>query len=300
MTKKVSVILPTYNPNQKWLNEAIRSVLEQEYQNFELLVIDDGSEEEVETLINKEHRNDNRTQIIRQKNKGFSTATNRGIKESSGELIAPIGDDDIWKEEKLKRQIKEIEKGRDAIFSKAHTIDVEGCQKEVQGEFPKKEIPELFFRCFPCYESLLIRRDVFKNHGTLDENYQIAADWDFWMRVWDKIDIGYINETLVSKREHGDRLSKELELLTSEDVKALKKHIPRYNLPEETRKRIFSELYRKRGKRFYENEEKKRARKMWRKGLKTNPKDYKIGFLLTISFSNKLYYSFNRIYSFFN
>lgn len=99
MVHKVSVILPCYN-GTRWLSRAIESVLSQVYENFELVIVDDGSTDISKEII-ASYLSDKRVRYVYQTNRGFSAALNRGIKASSGSLIDFIGQDDLWMPNKL-------------------------------------------------------------------------------------------------------------------------------------------------------------------------------------------------------
>ena len=108
MNKKptVSVIIPTYN-RAHLVGRAIQSVLEQTYKDFELIVIDDGSNDNTEYIIKEFQKKDKRIKYIAyKKNKGGSAARNAGIKSSKGEYIAFLDSDDEWLSEKLEKQIR--------------------------------------------------------------------------------------------------------------------------------------------------------------------------------------------------
>ena len=105
------MILPCYNGAQ-WISQAIESVLAQTYKDFELLIIDDGSTDNSKDIISS-YLYDKRVRHIYQENRGFSGAVNRGIKESHGDLIGFIGQDDLWLPHKLELQTKYLSKHRD-------------------------------------------------------------------------------------------------------------------------------------------------------------------------------------------
>jgi len=119
---KVSVIIPIYNRLQ-YLPAAIGSVLNQTYQDFEIIVVDDGSTEDVKGKIS-EYIKQNPSKKIKyfyQENKGVSAARNRGIKEATGEYIAFLDSDDIWVPEKLSLQTEYLAKNKtiDVVFGDA-------------------------------------------------------------------------------------------------------------------------------------------------------------------------------------
>ena len=97
---RVSVLIPTYN-RARFLPDAIGSVLDQTFQDFELIVVDDGSTDETEELV----RRFPRARYVRQKHAGISVARNRALAEARGGLIAWLDSDDLWHREKLEKQV---------------------------------------------------------------------------------------------------------------------------------------------------------------------------------------------------
>ncbi|MEG0856253.1 MAG: glycosyltransferase family 2 protein [Terrisporobacter sp.] len=101
----VSVITPMYN-SEKFIRQSIESVLRQSYKNFELIIVDDGSKDKSEEIVCEYLKKDERIKYIKlEKNMGISNARNIAIKESRGRFIAFLDSDDIWKEDKLNKQV---------------------------------------------------------------------------------------------------------------------------------------------------------------------------------------------------
>lgn len=123
----VSIIMPAYNA-EKYISHSIDSVIKQTYRNWELIIIDDCSKDTTSKICKKYAERDSRIKVISlTKNGGIANARNRGITESNGEYIAFLDSDDMWKEEKLEKQIKFMETN-DIAFSctSYELIDSEG------------------------------------------------------------------------------------------------------------------------------------------------------------------------------
>lgn len=101
----VSVIVPAYNA-AKTIDETLRSVRAQTYRNLEVIVVDDGSTDETGEIARSHARRDSRVRLIKQGNAGVAAARNRGIAESSGDIIAPVDADDLWHSDKIGRQME--------------------------------------------------------------------------------------------------------------------------------------------------------------------------------------------------
>ena len=122
----VSVIIPTYN--RAWvLKEAIDSVLAQEFKDFELIVVDDGSTDNTGEILDSYEQD---ILVVRQSNKGVSAARNRGIIEAAGRLVAFLDSDDLWLPRKLTRQIHFFNSNPAAVINQSEEIWVRNGRSE--------------------------------------------------------------------------------------------------------------------------------------------------------------------------
>ena len=121
----ISIVMPNYN-GRRFVEQAIDSVLNQTYQNFELIVVDDCSNDDSLSLIEHKAQSDNRIRVIAlEHNAGVANARNVGIKEAKGEYIALLDNDDLWTEDKLERQLALAQKGADIVYCSYDFIDEE-------------------------------------------------------------------------------------------------------------------------------------------------------------------------------
>lgn len=119
----ITVVMPNYN-GHRFVEQAIDSVLNQTYPNFELLVVDDCSNDDSLSLIEHKAQSDNRIRVIAlEHNVGVANARNVGIKEAKGEYIALLDNDDLWTEDKLERQLALAQKGADIVYCSYDFID---------------------------------------------------------------------------------------------------------------------------------------------------------------------------------
>jgi len=127
---KVSVIMPAYN-SSKTIGATIDSVLKQTYGDYEIIVIDDGSKDDTAAIVEGKAASDDRIKFYKnEKNIGVSDTRNRAISLSSGEWIAFLDSDDLWREDKLERQLKlASESNADIIYSSYAMIDIDGNKK---------------------------------------------------------------------------------------------------------------------------------------------------------------------------
>lgn len=119
----ITVVMPNYN-GHRFVEQAIDSVLNQTYSNFELLVVDDCSKDDSLQLIQQKAQSDDRIRVIALKhNAGVANARNVGIKEAKGDYIALLDNDDLWTEDKLERQLALAQKGADIVYCSYDFID---------------------------------------------------------------------------------------------------------------------------------------------------------------------------------
>ncbi|MFB6159273.1 MAG: glycosyltransferase [Candidatus Nanohalobium sp.] len=295
----VSVILPVYEPNTEWLNDTIESVLNQTYDRIELVIVNDGSSNRLKHYVDGDKLKRENVRTYYQENQGFTGAANNCIDKSEGKYIAPIGQDDLWKESKIEKQVDILEKENgDLIFSKVQIIDELGEEKHVRGSFPEKRIAKKLFTkgVYPEFESLVIKRNILSNLQ-LNKDYEIASDLKLWMETFSDFKVLYIDEKLTKKRIHQNNTSKN-HLKTLREVESIyRDHLDNFEFSWVQRRNIFSNLYRRKGKGLYQDEGKAwKARKLWLKSLKFYP-DPKALMLLLLSFNSAVYEKANDIYS---
>lgn len=194
--KKVSVIIPVYNV-EKYIAFAVQSVLKQSYQNFELIIVDDGSPDQSIEIC--QQFIDPRITIIHQKNRGVCAARNTGIRHAQGEYLAFLDGDDIWLPEKLEKHVEHLETPTVGIsFSRSALIDETG---QLLGTYLMPKLKELTPSCLLLDNAVgngsapVIRREVLEAikfqddlYGTredcyFDERLHHVEDLECWLRV---------------------------------------------------------------------------------------------------------------------
>lgn len=195
----ISVIIPTYN-RALLLKKAIESVLSQTYQDFELIVVDDGSNDSTPNLISNFKT---RIKYIRQDNKGPGSARNLGIKNSDGEFIAFVDSDDWLDKEKLDIQLQEMRQNPSHLVSHTEEIWYKNGKLLNQKKKHKKFRGYIFEKCLPlCVVSMstvMIRRELFDKVGFFDETMRCCEDYDFWLRASVKHEFLLIDKPLTLK-----------------------------------------------------------------------------------------------------
>ncbi|NQU19293.1 glycosyltransferase family 2 protein [bacterium] len=197
--QNISVIIPTYN-RTSFLKKAIDSVLAQGYQDFELIVVDDGSTDETKALI-QEYKG--KARYIFQDKKGAASARNRGIKESKSDFITFLDSDDWWDKNKLEIQLKSMQENPDYLISHTQEIWYKNGKLLNQKKRYKKFGGFIFDKCLSiCVVSMstaMIRRELFEEVGLFNESLPCCEDYDFWLRVSVKFPFLLIDKPLTLK-----------------------------------------------------------------------------------------------------
>lgn len=202
----ISVIIPTYN-RAEMLKEAMQSILNQTYQNFEILVIDDGSVDNTKEIV--QSYKDKRINYIWQEHSGLSPrARNTGIKIAKGMYIALLDSDDIWLPRKLEEQLKAFEENQDILVVATNSVYFsDGLNYINIFSFKKNRIitfRETLRMCIINNSSVLIKKDVIEAIGYKDENCRLMSDYDYWLRLLKYKDksIMILKNVLVKTRLH--------------------------------------------------------------------------------------------------
>ncbi len=183
MQKFVSIIIPTYNRKQS-LQKALDSVLAQTSPYFELIVVDDGSEDNTAELADQ-YRAD--IVWIRQENKGPAAARNRGIQAAGHPLLAFLDSDDWFAPTKLEEQIKAMQEKPAYLISHTEEIWYRNGRVLHQKARHKKNSGDIFNQslelCAVSMSTVLMHREIFERYGLFDEEYPCCEDYEFWLRV---------------------------------------------------------------------------------------------------------------------
>jgi glycosyltransferase involved in cell wall biosynthesis len=203
-----SVIIPTFN-RAAFLREAIDSVLAQNEQNLELLIVDDGSTDDTRKLV---AQYGNLVQYYFQQNRGVSAARNLGIRHAAGKFIAFLDSDDLWLPQKLSRQLQWMAAHPEIMLCYTDEIwirrGVRVNQRNIHAKYGGWIYPYCLPRCLISPSSVLMRRELFDAAGLFDDALPVCEDYDLWLRVTSQFEVGFIPEPLIAKRGgHPDQLS---------------------------------------------------------------------------------------------
>lgn len=235
----VSVILPTYN-RAGYIKDAIESVLNQTYRNIELLIIDDGSTDNTQAVI-EPYLKDNRIRYIRQENAGAAAARNRGLALRTGKYVAFIDSDDIWEKDKLEIQLAVMNslpdvaiafsdfsaKGRDGLIEKSHirtyftVLDTyklsyddvfshRNTLKNSEKVYWGNIYQTMIFGNIILTSTTLFRHEVFNSTGTFDTNYKTLEDYDLFLKLTKRFTAAFVDKPLICYRYSENQLSGDL------------------------------------------------------------------------------------------
>lgn len=211
---QVSVILPTHN-RAHVLGRAVRSVLAQTFVDLELIVVDDGSTDETETVL--AGFSDPRLIVLRHSEcRGAAVARNTGVGVSSAPWLAFQDSDDVWRIDKLARQYAAIDNDQAAgliccgylVMTRAGKISFVSADSRMQsGEWGPDNIYDFGF----ITPTWLLRRDVFELAGGFDETMPNLEDWELAFRLYQITSIRAVNEPLVIKYGSADSINPDRE-----------------------------------------------------------------------------------------
>lgn len=212
-TPTVSVIIPTYN-RAALLIDAIKSVLAQTYRDFEIIVVDDGSTSSLQAAL-QDARLLSSIQFVSQQNAGLSAARNHGIRLANGRYITFLDDDDLYREDKLAKQVAYFDKNPAAYivhswFSKFSSMRNDLGVRRTSW-FRGNIYPQILgqwsiLMAAPC---VMVERSVFEKVGLFDDGLRTAEDLDMWRRIAREYPFHVIEEPLVRIRQQERSMSSD-------------------------------------------------------------------------------------------
>ena len=273
---KVSIILPTYN-RAHIIEKAIQSVLNQTYQDFEIIIIDDGSKDDTKKIIRGFQEKDNRIKYIRfEENKGAAAARNAGIKMSKGEYITFQDSDDEWVIDKLEKQMKVIETSSENIVIYCGFWRIDGDEKTYipdinisnrEGNIHK----ELLKGNFVDTPSILLPKKNLEKIGMFDENLLRLQDWDLSIRLSKYYNFKLIDEPLYISYLLSDSISANDETFIPSIRIILFKYLDKINKDFKKNRKTWSIKLNSIAKYYLDNNDIKKARQLYCLAIKSYP-----------------------------
>ena len=206
----ISVVMSVYN-GERFLREAVESILHQSFRSFEFIIVDDGSTDSSPRILEEYARRDPRVRVLRQANRGLVESLNRGIREAQGKYIARMDADDVALPSRLEAQVEFMEHYPDvAVLGGAvEFIDAEGNSLRTS-YYPTgdEEIQAaLLHECPIQHPAVLMRREPVLAAGGYRRAVTDAEDYDLWMRLGERMRLANLPEVVLRYRLHGDQIS---------------------------------------------------------------------------------------------
>ena len=205
----ISVIIPTFN---RWpmIGDAVESVLEQSQKIFELIVVDDGSDDR---SLDELKRYGSLVTVFSQPRRGVAAARNLGVSLSSGKYLAFLDSDDLWFPKKLETQIAFMERNSEVQICQTEEIWVRNGKRVNPRRRHHKPSGNIFRAsldlCLVSPSAVMMTRDLFSRVGGFDEAFVVCEDYDLWLRIAVDNEISLIPDPLTVKRGgHEDQLSR--------------------------------------------------------------------------------------------
>jgi glycosyltransferase involved in cell wall biosynthesis len=252
LTPNVSVVIPAYNA-ARWLAETVQSVLGQSYADFEVIIVDDGSTDGTAGVAQSVA--DSRIRYIYQQNRGLSAARNAGTREARGRYIAFLDADDLFRPDKLARQVAVLDGCPEVglVTCGFEFID-EGGQRIGQQcswlDCPKLDLPTLLFWNPLLPSTLIVRREWCERAGPFDERLRRYEDWEYAIRLaYAGCRMEYVHDVLLGYRRHENNISTAQALIpvaTAAALNVMSEFFGKADLDpaiESLRPKVFANLY---------------------------------------------------------
>ena len=247
----VSVIMNCLNCS-RYLREAIKSVYSQTYDDWEIVFWDNVSTDN-SVKIAKGY-DDKFYYFCGEKTVPLGHARNLAIEKAKGKYIAFLDCDDIWLPEKLEKQVKLLDSNNKLglVFSDSHMIDSSSNLKR-KSIFPNKMFRgnvfnELFYRNFIPFLTVVIRKDVLNKVGMFNPKYEIAEEYDLFLRIAEYYPIDFVEKSLAKYRVHDGNISKDVKLTVAEDLQIMNFWLEK---KPELRKELRGKILLKKARLFY-------------------------------------------------
>jgi hypothetical protein len=197
---------------ERFLHEAIESILSQSFRDLEFIIINDGSTDGTSGILDYYARKDARVRVCHQQNKGFNVSLNFGVRSARGKYIARMDADDIAISDRLMRQVKVMEKNPDLgiVGGAIHIIDAIGDSVGFE-RFPTndQQIKEMLLQgsCALCHPAVLMRTEVVLALGGYRPIALDASDYDLWLRISDRFLMANLPDAVLKYRRHTSQVS---------------------------------------------------------------------------------------------
>src|SRR5918993_1347670 len=222
---KVSVVIPCYN-QAHFLGEAIDSVLSQSYTDFEVIVVDDGSQDDTQGVASTYVDEDPRVRLVSQENRGLAGDAEKGVGGDRGEYVVFLYFGNRLAEAALEVGVRELEANPDCAFvsGQYRAIAVDGSHLWRPYDPPVEQDGYLMLLqyCFGMPAVVMYRRWVFEEVGGFDGSVDAAADWDLYLRVARRFPIYHHGRVVAEYRQHGTSMNQKPALMLKSTITVLR------------------------------------------------------------------------------
>jgi glycosyltransferase involved in cell wall biosynthesis len=222
---KISVVIPVYN-GEKTIEETIASVLAQTFTDFELIVVNDGSQDKTQEIV--QQFTDPRIKLHSYKNGGLATSRNRGIEKSQGEYISFLDADDLWTTDKLASQYQALQTHPQAAVAYSGTDWIDEFGNFLKNSSPPSISGDIYgvlllSNIVGSGSNALIKKEALLITGNFDESLKASEDWDFLIRLAAKYEFIRVDAPQILYRQSPDSMSSKLNYQEQETVKVIRK-----------------------------------------------------------------------------
>ena len=221
---------------EKFLAEAIESILNQTFDAFEFIIVNDGSTDGTAIILEQYSRGDPRINVIEIVSSGLPVARNTAVENARAPILAVMDADDIALPQRLSKQLEylSVHEEVSVLGTGAVIIDEKGKRRniKVMPDTPAMVRSTLPHRCCLIHPSVMIRRSALLAAGGYNLNYKVAEDYDLWLRVSEFSELANLTEPLIMLRKHGAQITKtKSRNITQNRVTAVMEHfLRRYNV----------------------------------------------------------------------
>ncbi|WP_071515816.1 glycosyltransferase [Geitlerinema sp. PCC 9228] len=244
----VSVVVPVYNGEQT-IQETIESILHQTFSDFEILVINDGSNDSTLDILSKIQQP--KLKVFSYPNAGLSASRNRGVRQAKGDYISFIDADDLWTEDKLEKQLKALQENPNAsvAYSWTNWIDGKGnflrsggyihAEGDVFLDLLKRDFVE-------SGSNVLVKTKAILEVGDFDESLNAVEDWDMWLRLAERYSFVCVPLPQILYRVSSTSMSADVWKMEKASFRAIEKACQNTSrkITKDLKAQIFGERYR--------------------------------------------------------
>ncbi len=223
----ISIVCPLYNA-ERFITLSLQSALNQSFQDFEIIVVDDGSSDRSSELVNKLISKDSRITLLQEIHHGIATTRNIGIKRSHGELIAFLDADDLWHPDKLSQQLSSLRQHPEAGIISCLSVLIDE-ENKILGWIGGVNLNGMVYKHtlerngISCGSIPLIKKECLYEVGLFDPKLTAASDWDCWIKITKHYPLFTIPKPLVGYRRSAISTTKNYDQIMEDSKNVLKK-----------------------------------------------------------------------------